>query len=212
MTLIAFLISLNFNLTPDFDREIKPFVVRSCVSCHNAESKRGGFRMDSARAILKGGNSGPAVLPGKSSDSLIIHAVTGKENVEQMPPKGAKLSKDEISLLRSWIDSGAKLPASEALAVEDVRKTTHWSFLPVTKPSLPIVADKEWCKNPIDYFVMSRLAKDKMTPSVQADRSTLIRRVSLDLTGIPPTPIEVENFLNDKSPNAYEKVVIFFLR
>ena len=207
MNLIAFLISLNFNLTPDFDREIKPFVVRSCVSCHNAESKRGGFRMDSARAILKGGNSGPAVLPGKSGDSIIIHAVTGKENVEQMPPKGAKLSKDEISLLRSWIDSGAKLPASEALAVEDVRKTTHWSFLPVTKPSLPIVADKEWCKNPIDYFVMSRLAKDKMTPSAQADRSTLIRRVSLDLTGIPPTPIEVENFLNDKSPNAYEKVV-----
>lgn len=93
MHLIAFLISLNFNLTPDFDREIKPFVVRSCVSCHNAESKRGGFRMDSARAILKGGNSGPAVLPGKSSDSLIIHAVTGKENVEQMPPKGAKLSR-----------------------------------------------------------------------------------------------------------------------
>lgn len=207
MHLIAFLITLNFNLTPDFDREIKPFVVRSCVSCHNAESKRGGFRMDSARAILKGGNSGPAVLPGKSSESLILHALTGKENVEQMPPKGPKLSKDEISLLRSWIDSGAKLPASEALAVEDVKKTTHWSFLPITKPALPVVADKDWCRNPIDYFVMNRLAKDKMTPSVQADRSTLIRRVSLDLTGIPPTPIEVENFLNDKSPNAYEKVV-----
>ncbi len=207
MHLIAFLISLNFNLTPDFDRDIKPFVVRSCVSCHNSESKRGGFRMDSARAMLKGGNSGPAVLPGKSSDSLIIHAVTGKENVEQMPPKGAKLSKDEISLLRSWIDSGAKLPASEVVAVEEGKKSTHWSFLPVANPPLPIVSNKDWCKNPIDYFIMSRLAKDKMTPSVEADRSTLIRRVSLDLTGIPPTPLEVENFLNDKSPNAYEKVV-----
>jgi len=207
MHLIAFLITLNFNLTPDFDREIKPFVVRSCVSCHNAESMRGGFRMDSARAILKGGNSGPAVFPGKSGDSLIIHALTGKEDVEQMPPKGPKLSKDEIALLRSWIDSGAKLPVSETLVVNDVKNNKHWSFLPIAKPSLPTVANQDWCKNPIDYFVMSRLAKDKMTPSAQADRSTLIRRVSLDLTGILPTPLEVEYFLNDKSPNAYEKVV-----
>lgn len=207
MNLVAFLITLNFNLTPDFDREIKPFVVRSCVSCHNAESKRGGFRMDSARAILKGGNSGPAVFPGKSGDSLIIHALTGKEDVEQMPPKGQKLSKDEITLLRSWIDSGARLPVSETFVVDDVKNNKHWSFLPIAKPSLPTVANQDWCKNPIDYFVMSRLAKDKMTPSAQADRSTLIRRVSLDLTGINPTPLEVENFLNDQSPNAYEKVV-----
>lgn len=207
MQLIAFLIALNVNATPDFDREIKPFIIRSCVSCHNAESKRGGFRMDSARAILKGGNSGPAVISGKSSESLVIHALTGRENVEQMPPKGPKLSKDEIGLLKSWIDSGARLPASEVAAVDEVRKITHWSFLPVSNPPVPSVSDQAWCKNPIDNFILGRLSREKMTPSPQADRSTLIRRVSLDLTGIPPTPLEVENFLNDKSPNAYEKVV-----
>ncbi len=207
MQALALLLALNFNAAPDFDQEIKPFLIRSCVSCHNAESKRGAYRLDSARALIKGGNSGPAIVSGKSSQSLIIQAVTGNENIEQMPPKGQKLSKNEIELLKKWIDSGAPLPASEMALVEGNKKTSHWSFLPVTNATAPIVSDKSWCKNPIDNFILNRLDKEKMSPSAMADKPTLIRRVTLDLIGLLPTPLEVENFINDNSSGAYEKLV-----
>ena len=192
---------------PDYAQDVKPLLVRSCVSCHNGESKRGGLRLDSVHAMLKGGNSGPSVVAGKSSQSLLVHAVTGKEDVEQMPPKGQKLTPAEINILKAWIDAGAKAPESEKKLAFDTGKSKHWSFQPVQNPAVPSVRDARWCRNPIDSFVLSRLESQGMKPSLLADKNTLLRRVCLDLTGLPPTREQIRDFLSDDSPEAYEKAV-----
>ena len=192
---------------PDYDQDVKPLMVRSCVSCHNGESKRGGLRLDSVQAMLKGGNSGPSVVAGKASQSLLVHAVTGREDVEQMPPKGQKLTPAEVNILKAWIDAGAKAPESEKNLALDTGKSKHWSFQPVQNPAVPSVRDAKWCRNPIDSFVLSRLESQGMKPSSLADKNTLLRRVCLDLTGLPPTREQIRDFLSDDSPEAYEKAV-----
>src|SRR5262245_38161772 len=171
----------------DYTRDIKPILTKRCITCHGAEKQRSGLRLDTAKAALAGGNSGPIIAAGKSAASRIIHAVTGTHDAPAMPPKGPRLDGKEIALLRRWIDEGAKAPASEIVQTTNP-KSKHWSFQLITRPTLPAVKDEQWLRNPIDRFILARLEKEQVRPSPEADRATLIRRVSLDLLGLPPTP------------------------
>jgi mono/diheme cytochrome c family protein len=192
----------------DYLRDIKPIFAKHCITCHGVQKQRGGLRLDTAKSALEGGNSGAVIVPGKSNDSLMIKAVTGCEGIKPMPPKEfPRLSAEQIASLKSWIDQGAKAPATETVDNSKTAKTDHWALQPVRRLPLPAVKNQAWPRNPIDYFILARLEKDKLTPSPEADRATLLRRVSLDLTGLPPTPAEVETALNDKSPNWYEHAV-----
>jgi hypothetical protein len=183
----------------DFNRDIRPILADRCWSCHgpDASAKKIKLRLDSegaATADLGGGRR--AIVPGNPEQSRLVHRITSGDEMTRMPPvdSGRQLTQQEIDLLVEWVRQGA-------------RWQRQWSFIAPIRPLLPQVKNKEWPKNAIDQFVLERLEREGMDPSPEADRATLIRRVSLDLTGLPPTPGEVEDFLNDKSANAYEKVV-----
>src|SRR5262245_6534842 len=184
----------------DYLRDIKPIFTKHCISCHGAQKQRGGLRLDTAKSALEGGNSGAIILAGKSSQSILIKAVNGGEgDIKAMPPKESpRLAAEQIALLKSWIDQGAKVPATETVDNTKTAQSDHWSLQPIRRLALPPVKNASWPRNPIDYFILARLEKEKLTPSPEADRATLLRRVSLDLTGLPPTPTEVETALNDK--------------
>jgi mono/diheme cytochrome c family protein len=188
----------------DYVRQIKPLLAGNCVACHGPQKQRGNLRLDSAAALREGGDHGPAVVPGKSGDSLLIQAVCGAEGVKAMPPKG-RLSPEQIALLRAWVDAGARAPANEGIAARPGAE--HWSFRPIGRPEPPAVKNAAWVRNPIDAFILARLEKEGIQPSPEADRVTLIRRLSLDLLGLPPTPQEVDDFVNDQRPDAYERLV-----
>ncbi len=190
----------------DYTRDVKPILTKHCITCHGGEKQRSGLRLDTAKAALDGGNSGPAVVPGKSAESRLVHALTGANDVVAMPPKGPRLGANEVALLRRWIDEGAKAPADE-VGQSTVTKSKHWAFQPVRRPALPAVGDEGWVRNGIDRFVLARLEKQRIRPSPEADRATLIRRLSLDLLGLPPSPADVDAFVSDRSPGAYERVV-----
>jgi hypothetical protein len=183
----------------DFDTDVLPLLNTHCFKCHG-EKEKGGLRLTDEKSAHAGGNSGPVIVAKKSADSPLIHSVAGLDKDRAMPPGDAtKLAADEVGVLRAWIDQGAKWGTTAAVAVE--AKSKHWSFQPITKPAVP--ADR----NAIDFFIRERLAKEKLEPSPEADRPTLIRRLSLDLTGLPPTPKEVDDFVNDSSGDAYERLV-----
>lgn len=190
----------------DYTRDVKPIFAAHCVSCHGPTKQKSDLRLDNFASIKRGGNSGPAITARKSSESLLIHAITGaKRDVSKMPPKG-ELSADQIATLKRWVDEGAIGPTKED-AVSGVLKSTHWSFQPVIRPTLPATKNAAWVRNGIDHFILARLEKEGIAPSTEADKVTLIRRLSLDLTGLPPTPAQVDEFLKDKSSNAYENLV-----
>jgi hypothetical protein len=191
---------------PDFERQILPLFKARCYRCHDGRKAKAGLRLDTRSIALRGGESGqPAIVPGHSAKSELIRRVTSADDDEVMPPTGKRLSADQVRLLREWIDAGAPWP--DALAGEDLRKRNHWAFRPPVRPRLPAVKKHGWPRNPIDRFVLARLEKEGLAPSPEADRVTLLRRLSLDLTGLPPTIGEVDAFLADKSERAYEKVV-----
>jgi Protein of unknown function (DUF1553)/Protein of unknown function (DUF1549)/Planctomycete cytochrome C len=187
----------------DFTRQVKPMLAERCFRCHGPEKQKSGLRLDTATAVRKGGDSGPAVVPLKSDASLLIKAVRGAEGIAAMPPKGDRLSPQQIAVLRAWIDEGAKIPVDEKVVVAN----KHWSFQPIVRPKNPPVKDESWLRNGIDRFILARLEKDGIKPSAEADRVTLLRRVSLDLLGLPPTPGEIDEFLADTRPDAYERQV-----
>jgi mono/diheme cytochrome c family protein len=196
-------------LAADFTRDVKPVLDKHCVKCHGPDQQRAGLRLDSARGAGAGGNSGPALVPGQAARSLLVKAVTCADadgDVKPMPPKGPRLTPAEVAVLRAWIDAGAKVPAGEAQLFGRT-KSSHWAFQPVVRPAEPAVRNPAWARNGIDRFILTRLEKDGVAPSPEADRVTLIRRLHLDLTGIPPTPAEVDAFLADRSPGAYERLV-----
>jgi len=188
----------------DYLRDIKPILAKNCYACHGAKMQQRGLRLDTAAAILKGSGSGPAVVPGKSAESRLIQRVTGAEGIIRMPFQRPPLAKEQIALLRAWIDTGAKAPASEQ---PDDGKSTHWAFVPPVRTPLPAVQNQRWARNEIDRFVLARLEKEGIAPSAEADRATLIRRVSLDLLGLPPSIEEVDAFIADTRPDAYERLV-----
>ena len=189
----------------DYGRDIRPILVRNCYSCHGAKAKLAGLRVDTVALMLKGGNAGPVVAPGKSSASLLVHALHGTEGATPMPYKKPSLAAEQIRVIAAWIDQGAKAPTIDK--TEDAALADHWSFQPPKRPSLPKVSNPSWVRNAIDRFILARLDEKSILPAPEADRVTLIRRLSLDLTGLPPDGKEVDDFVNDTRPDAYEQLV-----
>jgi mono/diheme cytochrome c family protein len=193
--------------TIDFARDIKPIFERSCVLCHGDKKQQSGLRLDDGAEAMKGSNSGAVLMPKDVKASRLLHVVAGLDPDVKMPPKGkTPLSADEIGKLRAWIEQGAIWP-KDANAKTGPAKSDHWAFQPIRRPPLPAVRNQAWVKNPLDAFVLARLENEKIAPSPEADRATLIRRLSLDLLGLPPAPTEVDAFLKDARPDAYERLV-----
>jgi mono/diheme cytochrome c family protein len=190
----------------DFVKDIQPILAKNCYSCHGPDRQKAELRWDVKAIAFRNGEHGPAIIPGKSAESQMIQLVAGVNPDMLMPQKGERLTSEQIGLLRAWIDQGAKWPDGLDPA-SYLAKRNHWAFKGPVRPALPEVKDKKWVRNAIDRFVLARLEKEKLRPSPEADRITLIRRLSLDLTGLPPTIAEVDAFLADRSPNAYEKLV-----
>ncbi len=181
--------------TVHFDRAVRPIFASHCFKCHGPDVKKGGLNLQNRRAALKTLKSGAvAVVPGNSAASELIHRVTAPDASERMPPKGKALTPHEIATLRAWIDQGAKYEA-------------HWSYVKPVRPALPPVKNPSWVRNGIDAFVLARLEREGLAPAREADRATLIRRVSLDLIGLPPSVDEVRTFEADPRPDAYESLV-----
>ncbi len=199
--------------TAFFETKIRPVLVERCYKCHSHDADRvkGGLMLDTHEGMMHGGDTGPAIEPGKPQDSLLVDAIGYKDENLQMPPKGDKLSDQQVADLTEWIRRGAPDPRTgvakgSSLAYGGVGRQ-HWSFLPVVKPAVPAVADPSWCQTPIDNFVLARLTDNGMKPNPRADKRTLIRRVTFDLVGLPPSDEEVQEFLADDTPDAYTKVV-----
>lgn len=190
----------------DYARDVQPILAQHCYKCHGADEQESGLRLDTASGVLEGGYSGPALVAGKSGESLIIKALTGTGDVQQMPDQEPPLPEEQIALLAGWIDQGAKLPADED-SVSAAAASDHWSYKPIVRPALPPLANESWLRNPIDAFILARLEAAGLAPSPEADRATLIRRLSLDLLGLLPSVAEVDEFLADESPDAYERLV-----
>jgi hypothetical protein len=191
--------------TVDFARDVQPILARNCYDCHGAHKHESQLRWDNKQIASEGGEHGPDIIPGKSSESRMIQLVAGLEPDLIMPQRGERLTARQIGLLRAWIDQGASWPESASVKAIDPRH--HWAFKAPVRPPLPSVKNKNWSRNPIDYFVLARLEAEKLRPSPEADRPTLLRRVSLDLTGLPPTLQEINDFVSDHSPDAYAKQV-----
>ena len=187
----------------DYETHVQPILAKHCKKCHGPKEQESELRLDTPATILKGGDSGePVFVRGDSKASHIITRITSDDPDEVMPPKGAELSKEEVDVLRRWIDAGAMLPGT----AEQRLTTKHWSFQPVAKVTPPALKDP-WIKNPVDAFILAKLQTKKLSPSPVADRVTLIRRLCLVLHGLPPTPDQVARFAGDKSPDAYDQLV-----
>lgn len=197
-----------------FEKDVRPLLVSRCYECHSAKDVQGGLSLDSRAGVRQGGDSGPVIVPGQPDQSRLIEAVRYENRDLQMPPKN-KLPDAEIAVLEKWIRLGAPDPrvaaATESadgptgMSIEEGRR--FWSFRPVTDPPVPDVRHADRARNPIDAFLLAELERQGIEPAPPADRQTLIRRVTFDLTGLPPTPEEVANFLNDESDDAWSKVV-----
>ena len=189
---------------PDFARDVRPILERSCFGCHGPEKQKSGYRLDVRDIALKGGDSGhAAILPHNAKASPLIRFVSGEDEDTVMPPKKStvpRLTATEVKTMRDWIDAGPAWP--DALAGAKAEEKPHWSLAPLVKPPVPKTKG-----HPIDAFILAALEEKKITPSPEADRRTLIRRVSHDLTGLPPTPEEVAAFVADNDPRAYENLV-----
>ena len=189
----------------DFTKDIKPIFDAKCSGCHNAGTHMSGYRMDTRDAAVAGGATGKAIIPGKAAESALYQRVAGIGEAVKMPFGGDPLPAKDIELIRAWIDEGAEWAQEAAAKPAEVKK--HWAFIAPVRASLPPVKDKAWGRNAIDQFILARLEKESLKPSAPADRATLLRRLSLDLVGLPPTPGEIDAFIADASPNAYQKQV-----
>ncbi len=193
--------------TVDFDREVRPILAAKCHACHGAEKQKGDLRLDRKEAALRGGAEGAVIVPDHSAESTLVERVAGLDPDLIMPPagKGEPLNAEQIGVIRAWIDQGAVWNGGDAT---DPR-LKHWAFQTPAKPPLPGISEPGagWIRNPIDRFIKARLDREKLSPSHEADKVTLIRRLSLDLVGLPPTIDEVDDFLADTRPDAYERLV-----
>src|SRR6185437_15972788 len=190
-----------------FESNVRPLLVEHCQKCHGPKKQEAGLRLDTRQAALEGGDSGPALAPGKPDESLLIAAVRYVGEV-QMPPSG-KLKDRQIAALAEWVRLGAPWPASPPPAHENLAEVQgrHWAFQPISRPAPPTVQNVAWEQTPIDRFVLAKLEAAGLAPSPPADRRTLIRRATIDVTGLPPTPEEVEAFVNDPAADAYARLI-----
>ncbi|WP_435016301.1 PSD1 and planctomycete cytochrome C domain-containing protein [Tundrisphaera sp. TA3] len=191
-----------------FEAKVRPALIEHCYPCHSAGSgkAKGGLRLDDREAARTGGESGPAVVPGRPDESLMIQAIGRGGEVAPMPPKG-KLPDAVVADLRRWVEDGAVDTRDAGAKPES--EADRWALRPIGDSAVPGLDDagRRWARGPIDAFLLDRLRRDKLTPSPEADRRTLIRRVTFDLLGLPPTPAEVDAFLADPAPDAYERLV-----
>lgn len=188
-----------------FETNVRPVFVEHCQKCHGSTKQWGGLRLDSREALLRGGDSGATIVPGKPNESLLIRAVR-HEDADIKMPKDGKLSERQIADLARWIEMGAPFPKS-AKAEERTRDPNHWTFQPPKSPSVPQVKNSAWPQTEVDRFVLEKLEANGLSPSARADKRTLIRRVTFDLTGLPPTPDEVATFVADDRADAFAKLV-----
>lgn len=199
-----------------FEKKVRPLLVKHCYSCHSSKAKtvHGGLKLDTSHDFFEvGGDSGVVVVPGKPEESLLIAAIRYGEDADtEMPPQG-KISDTEIAELTAWVKRGAPFPADtnpvvrESSEIDFEAAKKFWSFVQLKKQADPEIQHSNWPRQRLDHFVLAAMEREQLSPAHEADRSTLIRRLSYDLTGLPPTPDEVDSFVNDASPNAYEKQV-----
>jgi mono/diheme cytochrome c family protein len=190
----------------DYAREVRPILAKNCVACHGPDKQRGGLRLDRKTDALKGGDSGQLIVPGKPAESLLLKKLTTADVSDRMPKGREPLSAADVRTLTAWIEAGAPWPTEAAT------DGPHWAFQPVKRPAPPQIRNaKADVRNDIDRFVVAKLSDNGLSPAPEADRRTLIRRLKFDLLGLPPTPEEVEAFVNDTGANAYEKLVEKYL-
>jgi hypothetical protein len=199
-----------------FAKDIAPLLTQRCMECHGREPLMANLDLRTRDAALKGAKHGPVIVPGNAAASHLYRRLVGEETPPM--PLGGRLSDAEIALVRDWINAGAEWDSGRALGpgatatASTEKKFTeqqrrYWAFQKVVKPAVPAVKDREWARNPIDAFITSKLDEKKLKPNARADRVTLLRRATLDLTGLPPTPEEVQAFVSDQAPDAFAKVV-----
>jgi hypothetical protein len=189
----------------DFKRDIEPIFRDSCVSCHGQSKAMGQLRLDVKSRAMMGGISGTAIVPGKGAESRLVRRLRGEGGEVQMPLGGA-LALEQIALISRWIDQGAQWP-EDVTAASATGGAAHWSYVRPVRPPLPSVRRANWVRNPIDNFILSRLQKEGLDPSPEAEKGKLLRRLYLDLIGLPPSPSELDAFLSDTSKDVYERVV-----
>jgi hypothetical protein len=188
-----------------FVRDVRPILSARCYRCHGPTKQVSGLALNRKQRALEGGDSGPAIVPGNGAASRLVRYVAGLDPDHLMPPtgKGRRLTPAQVGLLRAWIDQGAQWPASADVLAE----SEHWAYRKPVRPPLPAVKNIGWVRNGLDYFILARLEKEGLRPSPEAERAVLIRRLYLDLIGLPPTVAEVDEFLADNAPGAYERLV-----
>ena len=198
-----------------FEGRIRPLLLAQCVKCHGPEKQKGGLRVDSLAGLLAGGDTGPAIEPGKPGESLLLAAIRQADEAPKMPPSG-KLAAPQVEDVARWIAAGAPWPGDDGKAAAPVRKgefrikdsdRAHWAFQPIRRVEPPPVRDRTWSGNPVDRFVAAGLEARGLTPNPPASREELIRRATYDLTGLPPSPEEVAAFMVDRRPDAYERLI-----
>ncbi len=198
-----------------FEGRIRPVLADKCYKCHSAQSEKvkGGLLLDSREDLLKGGKTGPAIVSGDPDKSLLIEAIRYTNEDLQMPPKGEKLSTAQIADLTAWVKMGAPDPrrksatAKTGLNDDGDSGKHHWAWQPLKKPAVPESKSATLAATPVDNFIHAKLEANGLKPSAAADRRTLLRRATFDLTGLPPTQKEIDEFLNDKTSAAFATVV-----
>jgi hypothetical protein len=187
-----------------FEREIRPILMARCYSCHGEQTQEGDLRLDRRASAFRKDGDGPVVIAGKINASALYQRLISSDRDVRMPKDGKPLPPEQIALFRNWIDQGAVWPSDDAMAAAAL---DHWSLKPLVRPAVPVIDNSSPPLNPIDSFIRARLAELRLKPSPEADRRTLLRRVTFDLTGLPPTPEELAAFANDSSAGAYDRVV-----
>jgi mono/diheme cytochrome c family protein len=190
----------------DFKRDLEWLFAERCYDCHGGKKQESGYRADNLADMLKGGDNGPSLVISNSAASILVQVLAdAHEDISAMPKKKEKFTPEQIGLVRAWIDQGAKWEGSAAKSYS--YNTNHWAFKTPRRPAPPAISNKKWPRSPIDNFILAKLDAEKLEPSPGADKITLLRRLALDLVGLPPTPEDVDAFLADKSPDAYSKQV-----
>jgi len=192
--------------TAFFESKVRPVFVDHCVSCHGAKKQQGGLRLDTRAGVRTGGDTGPAIVPGKPDESLLVKAVRHTNPDLKMPPK-AKLSAEQVAALEAWVRIGAPDPRDGTQVASIGPASKHWAFQPVVAPAVPTVKSAAWVRTPVDAFLLTQLEAAGLSPSSPADKRTLLRRAYFDLHGLPPSAEQVAAFEKDTDPKAFEKVV-----
>lgn len=188
-----------------FETNVRPVLVEHCQKCHGEKKQWAGLRLDSRAALLQGGDSGAAILPGKPNESLLIKAVRHEDEDLKMP-QNSKLADPQIADLVRWVEMGAPYPEAQP-SIARTRDPNHWSFRPPVDQPIPAVKNGDWSDSPLDRFILAKLEAAGLAPAERADKQTLIRRVTFDLTGLPPTPAEIAAFVADERTDAYAQLV-----